>query len=45
MRILKKGYMLNKKVIRPALVAVSVAPLKEAKKELSDEDNKSLGEG
>lgn len=45
MQILKKGYMLNKKVIRPALVAVSVSPMKEEKDKPSSEDEKPLGEG
>lgn len=36
MQVLKKGYMLNKKVIRPALVTVSI---KQDDKEKSDNDN------
>ena len=43
MQILKKGYMLNKKVLRPALVAVSVSTAKGI--EETQEENKSLGEG
>lgn len=53
MKILKKGYTLNKKVIRPALVVVSVRQDKsqqvqtETKSELDEEneENKELGTG
>jgi molecular chaperone GrpE len=39
MQILKKGYILNKKVVRPAMVAVSI-PAKEP-----SEPNQELGQG